>query len=165
MPEVTIPIKQAGDTAANLASSNPTAYDKQLVLETDTLKFKVGDGVTAYNDLGYFNNAPDELTADELAAIQGAAAPSGANVFATMADVGSGLSIGDAIGGALNNQLLITDGSGNLSEIPNIIDSSGGGTLFLSDDGTYKAVGGGDALTSNPLSQFGLSLAQFASRK
>ncbi len=154
MPEVTIPIKQAGDTAANLASSNPTAYDKQLVLETDTLKFKVGDGVTAYNDLGYFNNAPGELTADELAAIQGAAAPSGANVFATMADVGSGLSIGDAIGGALNNQLLITDGSGNLSEIPNIIDSSGGGTLFLADDGTYKAVGGGDALTSNPLSQF-----------
>ena len=68
--------------------------------------------------------------------------------------ISTGISIGDSIGSAENNQLLITDGSGNLSEIPNIIESSGGGTLFLADDGTYKSVGGGDALTSNPLSQF-----------
>lgn len=51
---------------------------------------------------------------------------------------GGGVSIGDAIGGAANNQILITDGAGNLSEIPNIINTGGGGSLFLADDGIYK---------------------------
>ena len=53
------------------------------------------------------------------------------------------VSIGDAIGGAAINQLLTTDGSGNLSEIPNIINTGGAGSLFLADDGVYKAAGGG----------------------
>ena len=53
---------------------------------------------------------------------------------------GGGVSIGDAIGGASANQILITDGSGNLSERPNILTSTGGGSNFLADDGTYKAV-------------------------
>jgi len=53
-----------------------------------------------------------------------------------------GVSIGDTIGSAANNQLLITDGSGNLSEIPNIINTGGAGSLFLADDGVYKAASG-----------------------
>ena len=56
------------------------------------------------------------------------------------------LSIGDAIGGAANNQLLTTDGSGNLSEIPNIINTGGAGSLYLADDGVYKAVATGVAI-------------------
>ena len=59
---------------------------------------------------------------------------------------GGGVSIGDAIGGASANQILITDGSGNLSERPNILTSSGGGSNFLADDGTYKAVSTGVSL-------------------
>ena len=59
---------------------------------------------------------------------------------------GGGVSIGDAIGGASTNQLLTTDGSGNLSERPNILTSSGGGSNFLADDGTYKAVSTGVAI-------------------
>ena len=62
---------------------------------------------------------------------------------ATSGGGGGGISIGDAIGGAANNQLLITDGAGNLSEIPNIINTGGAGSLFLADDGIYKAVAGG----------------------
>ena len=54
--------------------------------------------------------------------------------------VSTGISLGDAIGGASTNQILITDGSGNLSERPNILTSTGGGSNFLADDGTYKAV-------------------------
>ena len=56
--------------------------------------------------------------------------------------VATGIAIGDAIGGAANNQLLITDGFGNLSEIPNIINTGGAGSLYLADDGVYKAVSG-----------------------
>jgi len=59
---------------------------------------------------------------------------------------GGGVSIGDAIGGASANQILITDGSGNLSERPNILTSTGGGSNFLADDGTYKAVSTGISL-------------------
>jgi len=51
--EVTIPILQAGQTAAELASLNPIGFERQLVFETDTLKAKLLDGVTAYNSLPY----------------------------------------------------------------------------------------------------------------
>ena len=42
-----------GDTAANWASANPTLAARELALETDTSKFKIGDGVTAWNSLPY----------------------------------------------------------------------------------------------------------------
>lgn len=41
------------DTAANLASANPTPLQGQIAYETDTLSFKIGDGTTAYNSLSY----------------------------------------------------------------------------------------------------------------
>jgi len=40
-------------TAANWTSTNPILYDGQIGWETDTRKFKVGDGVTAWNSLSY----------------------------------------------------------------------------------------------------------------
>lgn len=41
------------DTAANWASANPTLASGEPAFETDTGKFKIGDGVTAYNSLPY----------------------------------------------------------------------------------------------------------------
>ena len=41
------------DTAANWASANPTLASGEPAFETDTGKFKIGDGVTAYNSLDY----------------------------------------------------------------------------------------------------------------
>lgn len=41
------------DTAANWASKNPTLVAGELGVETDTRKFKVGDGVTAWTSLKY----------------------------------------------------------------------------------------------------------------
>lgn len=41
------------DTAANWASVNPVLLEGEVGLETDTLKQKVGDGTTAWNDLPY----------------------------------------------------------------------------------------------------------------
>jgi hypothetical protein len=41
------------DTAANWTSNNPTLPQGVLAYETDTLKWKLGDGSTAWNSLGY----------------------------------------------------------------------------------------------------------------
>ena len=42
-----------GDTADRWTSFNPVLADRELVLETDTNQFKIGDGVTPYNELPY----------------------------------------------------------------------------------------------------------------
>jgi hypothetical protein len=42
-----------GDTLARWTSFNPVLADREMVLETDTDKFKIGDGVTAYLSLPY----------------------------------------------------------------------------------------------------------------
>ena len=41
------------DTAANWTSANPTLAIGEMGLETDTGKFKVGNGTTAWNSLAY----------------------------------------------------------------------------------------------------------------
>lgn len=43
------------DTAANWASVNPTLSEGELGLEKDTMKYKIGDGVTAWNSLSYYS--------------------------------------------------------------------------------------------------------------
>ena len=49
-------------TAANIHLVNPIPHDGELVLESDTKKFKIGDGITHYNSLPYVgvpsNNFP-----------------------------------------------------------------------------------------------------------
>lgn len=50
-----ITIKLRRGTAAQWTSSNPTLAEGEMGLETDTLKFKVGDGASAWNDLSYWN--------------------------------------------------------------------------------------------------------------
>ena len=46
-------IQQRRDTAANWTSVNPTLADGEFGIEKDTRKFKIGDGTTAWNSLGY----------------------------------------------------------------------------------------------------------------
>jgi hypothetical protein len=41
------------DTAANWTSNNPTLAAGEIGLETDTAKYKMGDGATAWNTLAY----------------------------------------------------------------------------------------------------------------
>jgi hypothetical protein len=41
------------DTAANWTSNNPTLAAGEIGLETDTAKYKIGDGATAWNSLAY----------------------------------------------------------------------------------------------------------------
>lgn len=46
-------IQLRGDTAANWAASNPILAERELVIETDTLKYKVGNGILDWNSLPY----------------------------------------------------------------------------------------------------------------
>lgn len=41
------------DTAANWTSTNPTLANGELGYETNTKKFKIGDGTTAWTSLAY----------------------------------------------------------------------------------------------------------------
>jgi len=44
------------DTAANWTSANPTLASGEIGFETDTRKFKVGDGSTVWTSLAYHNS-------------------------------------------------------------------------------------------------------------
>ena len=47
-------IQQKADTSSNWTSSNPVLLRGELGFETDTLKFKIGNGTSNYNSLEYF---------------------------------------------------------------------------------------------------------------
>lgn len=57
MSDVIIPYRYLvlGNTAAFLASENGIARAREMVVETDTGRLKLGDGATAYNSLPYIN--------------------------------------------------------------------------------------------------------------
>ena len=50
---MTVKIQIRRGTAAEWTSANPTLLSGEQGLETDTGKTKIGDGVTAWNSLGY----------------------------------------------------------------------------------------------------------------
>lgn len=61
---MTIKIKHKRGTASAVASANPTPAAGELVFETDTRRFKLGDGSTAYTSLSYvtpYVTATDKL--------------------------------------------------------------------------------------------------------
>lgn len=53
--------KLRGDTRANWLSSNPILNSKEIALETDTKRFKVGDGTSTYAQLTYGRNTGEYL--------------------------------------------------------------------------------------------------------
>jgi len=50
---MSVRFQQKRDTAANWTSNNPILLAAEWGYETDTGKYKIGDGSTAWNDLGY----------------------------------------------------------------------------------------------------------------
>ena len=59
-----VKIKHKRGTAANIGSANPTLASGELGFETDTLRFKLGDGTTAWDSLAYVK--PYVSTTDRL---------------------------------------------------------------------------------------------------
>jgi len=84
------------DTAANWTSANPTLAQGELGLETDTDKFKVGDGSTAWTSLGYLINTSGYASyADTTANFTGTLQNGGSNVVVDT-DIGSTVQAYDA---------------------------------------------------------------------
>lgn len=61
-----VKIQLRGDTKANWLLTNPILSEREIVLETDTGKYKIGDGVAHYADLSYhgIDGKPSRITAD-----------------------------------------------------------------------------------------------------
>ena len=59
---MTTRLQQRRDTAANWTSANPTLAQGEIGFETDTKKFKIGDGSTAWTSLAYAFGAAPALT-------------------------------------------------------------------------------------------------------
>lgn len=63
-------------TAAQWSAANPVLAEAELGYETDTGQFKIGDGVTVWNQLDYFGtetgNSPLELMQLRLAKVEAA---------------------------------------------------------------------------------------------
>lgn len=50
---MSVQIQLRRDSAADFTSANPTLAEGEVGIETDTLRFKIGDGSTAWNSLRY----------------------------------------------------------------------------------------------------------------
>lgn len=58
--EIKVRMQQRRDTAAGWTAADPTLLNGELGFETDTYKYKLGDGTTAWNSLAYASS-PDKL--------------------------------------------------------------------------------------------------------
>ena len=112
--------RQRRDTAANWTAENPTLLAGEIGIESDTLKWKVGNGGTAWNSLAYIPGL--SISAYPLAY---------ADISATAEIAVSKLADGAA------RQLLQTDAAGTGVEWANNIDIPG--TLDVTGAATFDA--------------------------
>ena len=59
------------DTATNWTSNDPILAEGEIGVETDTLKFKIGDGSTSWTSLDYAAVKPADFTEDAQDAVGG----------------------------------------------------------------------------------------------
>ena len=57
-----VQIQLRRDTASNWTSNNPTLAEGEFAVETDTDKYKIGDGSTAWTSLGYSSLPANSIT-------------------------------------------------------------------------------------------------------
>jgi hypothetical protein len=142
---MTVRRKERGGTAAGLAAANETPLQRELYVEYDTGKMKVGDGVTAYNDLDYING-------DVVNNNNNTVTVSGGNM-ASLAGYASLSAAIAAIGSAKVPLLIDTDWTetGTVIVPDNVLFVDGGGTIQKSGGGNLELEGLGFV---NPVSQY-----------
>lgn len=140
------------DTAVNWQSVNPVLAEGEIGIETDTMKAKLGDGVTAWNDLAYFKDVTftgDDAT--DLANVKAALhTHSNKTVLDAITNAGSGEIITDVERQSISDNTAARHTHSNKSVL-DLITNSGDGSKFLADDGTYKPGTGGGASTFDDL--------------
>ena len=111
------------DTAADWTSANPTLAAGEFGYESDTTKFKIGDGSTAWNSLAYKTGEGIKVVADDSATITVAEAGTlyvqGGNNVTTSTDSAGVLTInatGEVTGSStttFTNKTFDAEGTGN----------------------------------------------------
>lgn len=96
-------IQHRRGTASEWTTANPVLAEGELGLETDTAKWKIGDGATAWTSLGYVN---------QVVAGPASVSNSGASPALTITNTGSGYS-------------LLVEDSASTDSTPFVIDASG----------------------------------------
>lgn len=94
-----VQIQLRRDTAANWTTANPTLAAGELGLETDTAKYKIGTGSTAWNSLSYSSLPSNAIDANIINA-------KGDLLVGTADNVISRLAVG-----GINNYVLMVDSS------------------------------------------------------
>lgn len=64
-----IQIQLRRGTAAEWTSANPVLAEGEMALETDTSKYKIGDGATAWSSLSYSSLPSNAVTEDTVIAL------------------------------------------------------------------------------------------------
>lgn len=169
---MTTQIQHRRGTAASWTATNPILASAEIGYETDTGKFKIGNGTYSWSALTYFagsgggGGAGDALTSATLAQF---AATSSAQLAGIMTDeTGTGALV-FGTSPVLNtpnlgtpSALTLTNATGlpasrivGVIPIANLATGTPTGTKFVRDDGTLVLIpGGGNALTSSSLAQF-----------
>ena len=135
-------------SAANWTAQNPTLGKYQFGIESDTGKAKRGDGVTAWNDLAYFDPAasgyiPQNSKSLDYTLVAG---DSGKHIFQTGASktvtIPANASVAFAIGTAVT--FIATDASGCsiaiTSDTMTLANSTTTGTRTLAQNGIATAI-------------------------
>jgi hypothetical protein len=80
--DISGPVRPSGDTAANWQSANPVLAAREIGLELDTRRYKVGNGVTNWAGLPYFGSVAQVDGALNFTSIATPSAPSsGLDIF------------------------------------------------------------------------------------
>ncbi len=148
------------DTASNWTTNNPTPASGEPCFETDTGKFKIGDGATAYNDLAYQGDSgvvpTNMVTVDTNQTI------TGKKVFLQPNSSNQGLRV--ALGGDVTNPDInihigkssssdFTGGmirfDSNAAAIVGLQQQNAGGTLKFSSSGHTTSYAAGNTYIQN----------------
>ena len=80
-------IVQRGNTAATLATRNEILLEKELCFETDTGRYKLGDGITAWLDLPYFQLSAQLVGPLGMPSIENPSSPLEGNLWLYAQDI------------------------------------------------------------------------------
>lgn len=127
-------VQLRGDTAANWTSANPVLAAREFAIETDTNKYKIGDGTTAWNSLGYSSlpsnayivggalGTPSSAT---LTNATGLPVSTGISGLGTGVATALGTNVGSAGAPVVNGGALGTPSSGTLTNATGLPISTG----------------------------------------